>query len=178
MTVCECASHIERRPTRYDLHVSILQKLFVVHWLFSLSWNVSLGSGSEKFGLGSAGVASPSADCLASFDQLQSCTALLLSLSLILQQLRLSYWLRKNKRETVKDCRHSNTCWQPFFAKTCVQKGEKAGPKLGSESGSVSGAFWCWHNCRENGPILGPHFGAGKPLLSSFLELQSPPVLP
>ena len=25
----------------------------------------------------------------------------------------------------------------------------------------------------ENGPIFGPHFGAGKPLLSSFLELQN-----
>ena len=40
----------------------------------------------------------------------------------------------------------------------------------------------------ETGPFLGPHFGAGKPLLSSFLELQNldtiekyrpmPPVLP
>ena len=37
-----------RRPTRYDLHVSILQELFVVHLLFSLSWNVSPGFGSEK----------------------------------------------------------------------------------------------------------------------------------
>ena len=41
---------IERRPTRYDLHVSILQELFVVHLLFSLSWNVSPGFGSEKLG--------------------------------------------------------------------------------------------------------------------------------
>ena len=73
-------------------------------------------------GLGSAGGGLPSADYLASFDQLHSCTALLLSLSLILQQLRLSCC--ENKRETVKDCdRHSNTCKQPFFAKTCVQKG-------------------------------------------------------
>ena len=31
---------IERRPTRYDLHVSILQE----------SWNVSPGFGSEKLG--------------------------------------------------------------------------------------------------------------------------------
>ena len=38
---------IERRPTRYDLHVSILQELFVVH-LLSLSWNVFPGFGSEK----------------------------------------------------------------------------------------------------------------------------------
>ena len=52
---------IERRPTRYDLHVSILQELFVVHLLFSLSWNVSLGFGSEKIGMvwGPRGVASP-----------------------------------------------------------------------------------------------------------------------
>ena len=41
---------IERRPTRYDLHVSILQERFVVHLLFSLSWNVSPGFGSEKLG--------------------------------------------------------------------------------------------------------------------------------
>ena len=41
---------IEKRPTRYDLHVSILQELFVVHLLFSLSWNVSPGFGSEKLG--------------------------------------------------------------------------------------------------------------------------------
>ena len=40
---------IERRPTRYDLHVSILQELFVVR-LFLLSWNVSPGFGSEKLG--------------------------------------------------------------------------------------------------------------------------------
>ena len=39
---------IERRPTRYDLHVSILQELFVVHLLFLLSWNVSPGFGSKK----------------------------------------------------------------------------------------------------------------------------------
>ena len=39
-----------------------------------------------------------SADYLASFDQLHSCTALLLSLSLILQQLRLSCWLREQER--------------------------------------------------------------------------------
>ena len=37
------------------------------------------------------------ADYLASFDQLHSCTALLLSLSLILQQLRLSCWLTREK---------------------------------------------------------------------------------
>ena len=49
-------------------------------------------------GLGSAGGGLPSADYLASFDQLHSCTALLLSLSLILQQLRLSCWLRKQER--------------------------------------------------------------------------------
>ena len=90
---------IERHPTRYDLHVSILQELFVVHLLFSLSWNVSPGFGSEKLGwFGVRGGGLPSADYLASFDQLHSCTALLLSLSLILQQLRLSCWLRKQER--------------------------------------------------------------------------------
>ena len=41
---------IERRPTRYDLHVSILQELFVVHLLFSLNLDVSPGFGSEKLG--------------------------------------------------------------------------------------------------------------------------------
>ena len=41
---------IERHPTHYDLHVSILQELFVGHLLFSLSWNVTPGFGSEKLG--------------------------------------------------------------------------------------------------------------------------------
>ena len=94
-------------PSRYDLHVSILQELFVVHLLFSLSWNVSPGFGSEKLGwFGVRGGWPP--QYLDSFDQLHSCTALLLSLSRILQQLRLHVGC-ENKRETVKDC-DSNTC--------------------------------------------------------------------
>ena len=54
----------------------------------------------RKIGMvwGPRGVASPVPIIFASFDQLHSCTALLLSLSLILQQLRLSCWLRKQER--------------------------------------------------------------------------------
>ena len=40
----------EKARLMYDLHVSILQELFVVHLLFSFSWNVSPGFGSEKLG--------------------------------------------------------------------------------------------------------------------------------
>ena len=76
------------------------QELFVVHLLFSLSWNVFPWFWVRKIGMvwGPRGGGLRSADCLASFDQLHSCTALLLSLSLILQQLRLSCWLRKQER--------------------------------------------------------------------------------
>ena len=63
---------------------------------------------------------------------------------------------------------------------------------MGPESGPVSGAFSATKNgpgirahfwsllvlaqlpkAQKTGPFLGPHFGAGKPLLSSFLELQN-----
>ena len=67
---------IERRPTRYDLHVSILQELFVVH--------------------------------------------LLLSLSRILQQLRLSCWLRTVK---LKPAAYSRTKCSCNCTKTICRKG-------------------------------------------------------
>ena len=88
---------IERRP-HYDLHVSILQAfcraLVVFIKLERVPW-----FGVRKIGMVWGPREGPS-QCrnLASFDQLQSCAALLLSLSLILQQLRLSCWLRKQER--------------------------------------------------------------------------------
>ena len=52
---------IERRPTRYDLHVSILQELFVVHLLFSLKSGRVPWFWVRKIGMvwGPRGVASP-----------------------------------------------------------------------------------------------------------------------
>ena len=64
-------SFIERRSTRYDLHISILQKA------------------GGMVGVRGGGL--PSADCLASFEPC-CCRCL------ILQQLRLSCWLRKQER--------------------------------------------------------------------------------
>ena len=55
----------ERRPILYDLLSIFLKELFVVHLLFSLSWNVSPSFGSKNWdGLGSAGSGVPSADIL------------------------------------------------------------------------------------------------------------------
>ena len=64
----------------------------------------------------------PSADYLASFDQcIDSLVAVVVSNPAAGSGCHVGC---ENKRETVKDCdRHSNTCEQPFFAKTCVQEG-------------------------------------------------------
>ena len=60
--------------------------------------------------------------------------------------------------------------------KDCARhrKGEKRDQKWG-----IRARFWSLlvlaqlPKAQKTGPFLGPHFGAGKPLLSSFLELQN-----
>ena len=127
-------------------------------------------------GLGSAGGGLPSADYLASFDQLHSCTALLLSLSLILQQLRLSCWLRKQERNCERLWSSQQHLLATIFCENLRLERVKSGTKNGP---GIRARFWSLlvlaqlPKAQKTGPFLGPHFGAGKPLLSSFLELQN-----
>ena len=74
----------------------------------------------------------------------------------------------------MKDCdRHSTPASNHFLRKPAfVNSGTKNGP-------GIRARFWSLlvlaqlPKAQKTGPFLGPHFGAGKPLLSSFLELQN-----
>ena len=62
-----------------------------------------------------------------------------------------------------------------FLRKPAFRKGEKLDQKWARNPGPFlePSSIGTIAEGSENGPILGPHFGAGKPLLSSFLELQN-----
>ena len=77
----------------------------------------------------------------------------------------------------MKDCdRHSKHLLATIFCENLRSERVKSGTKNGP---GIRARFWSLlvlaqlPKAQKTGPFLGPHFGAGKPLLSSFLELQN-----
>ena len=60
-----------------------------------------------------------------------------------------------------------------FLRKPAFRKGEKRDQKWGNPGRFLEPSSIESPKAQKTGPFLGPHFGAGKPLLSSFLELQN-----